>query len=231
MINPLEPGAGYPVQAHADHLAGLFETAFGLAEPVAAAVRAGLRRSYADCGWDLRTGWAGPDAAAPPVVPSFAQLRGAIAAAATELGYSEAMRASVAGFLASRLDVLWTGPAGRFLEGGHPADLNRLLRARVLMANGAVADDQAVSFLAGTLLLRVAELAGTMPGAPPFAGGRPGAGDRSFAPNRNARPDHISSLTVVLESPSGLAAVPGWFGHLLSSLRAAGAEILLAGRS
>ena len=112
MINPLEPGAGYPIQAHADHLAGLFEAAFGLAEPVAAAVRAGLRRGYADCGWDLRTGRAGPDAAAPPLVPSFAQLRQAIAAAATELGYGEAMRASVAGFLASRLDVLWAGPAG-----------------------------------------------------------------------------------------------------------------------
>jgi hypothetical protein len=228
MINPLEPGAGYPVQAHADHLAGLFETAFGLPEPVAAAVRAGLRRSYADCGWDLRAGRAGPDAAAPPVVPSFAQLRHAIAAAATELGYSDAMRASVAGFLVSRLDVLWAGPAGRFLEGGHPADLDRLLRARVVMANGAVADDQAVSFLAGTLLLRVAELAGTVPGAHPCTNGHPRAGDRSFARNRYAGPDGISGLTVVLESPAGLAAGPGWFGRLLSSLRAAGAEVLMS---
>jgi hypothetical protein len=226
MINPLEPGAGYPVQAHADHLAGLFETAFGLPEPVAAAVRAGLRRSYADCGWDLRAGRAGPDAAAPPVVPCFAQLRHAIAAAATEFGYSEAMRASVAGFLASRLDVLWAGPAGRFLEGGHPADLSRLLRARVVMANGSVADDQAVSFLAGTLLLRVAELAGTAPGGHPCTNGRPSAGDRSFAGNRYAGPDGISGLTVVLESPAGLAG-PGWFGRLLSSLRAAGADVLM----
>lgn len=227
MVNPLEPGAGYPIQAHADHLAGLFETAFGLAEPVAAAVRAGLRRGYADCGWDLRTGRAGPDAAAPPLVPSFAQLRQAIAAAATELGYGEAMRASVAGFLASRLDVLWAGPAGRFLEGGHPADLSRLLRARVLVANGAVADDQAVSFLAGALLLRVAELAGTRPGVRPLADGSRSAGDRPLAGPRRAGPDRVSGLTVVLESPSGLAAGPGWFGHLLSGLRAAGAEILM----
>ena len=43
--------------AHADRLAGLFEAAFGLADPVAAALRAGLRRAYADRGWDLRTGW------------------------------------------------------------------------------------------------------------------------------------------------------------------------------
>ncbi len=85
MVNPLEPGAGYPIQAHADHLAGLFEASFSLPEPVAAAVRAGLHRGYADCGWDLRAGQASPDLAAPPAVPSFAQLRQAIAAAATEL--------------------------------------------------------------------------------------------------------------------------------------------------
>ena len=55
-VNPLEPGRGYPVQAHADRLAGLFEAAFGLAEPVGGALRAGLRRAYADCGWNMRTG-------------------------------------------------------------------------------------------------------------------------------------------------------------------------------
>ena len=204
MVNPLEPGAGYPVQAHADHLAGLLEAAFGLSEPVAAAVRAGLHAGYADCGWDLRTGRAGPGAPAAPAVPGFAQLRRAIVAATTELGYSEAMRAKVAGFLASRLDPLWGGSAGRFLEGGHPADLSRLLCAGVVVVNGAVADDQAVAFLAGALLLRVAEL---------------------------ARPGRLPGLTVVLESPSGLAARPGWFGQVLSALRAAGAEILVPGNA
>src|ERR1700722_9349547 len=51
-VNPFEPAAGYPVQPHADRLAGLFEAAFGLAEPVLTAVKAGLARTYADCGWD-----------------------------------------------------------------------------------------------------------------------------------------------------------------------------------
>ena len=215
MVNPLEPGRGCPVQAHADRLAGLLEAAFGLTEPVAAAVRTGLQRSYADCGWDLRTGRAGPGAPAAPDVPSFAQLRQAIVTAAAELGYSEAMRASVAGFLAARLDPLWAGPAGRFLEGGHPADLDRLLRARVVIANSAVADEQAVSFLAGALLLRIAELAGAFPGGQPLD---PGGRDEA---------DRLRGLTVVLESPAGLAAGPGWFGHLLSALRAAGAGILI----
>ena len=35
-MNPFEPEPGYPVQAHADRLAGLLEAAFGLPGPVAA---------------------------------------------------------------------------------------------------------------------------------------------------------------------------------------------------
>src|ERR1051326_5519257 len=49
-ISPSEPPRGSPVQPHADRLAGLFEAAFGLGEPVTGALRAGLRRAYADCG-------------------------------------------------------------------------------------------------------------------------------------------------------------------------------------
>src|SRR5712691_6425770 len=156
-VNPLEPGPGYPVQAHADRVAGLFEAAFGLADPVAGALRAGLRRAYADCGWDMLTGTAPPGAVAFPAVPSFRQLRLAVLAAAGELGYSKGMRAAVHGFLEARLDALWAGPAGRFLEGGHPVDVARLLRGNVLVGNSGVADHEPATFLAGVLLLRLAE--------------------------------------------------------------------------
>ena len=67
------------------------------------------------------------------------------------------MQAAVRGFLTARLDALWAGPAGRFLEGGHPVDLARLLRGNVLVTSGGVADEEAASFLAGVLLLRLAE--------------------------------------------------------------------------
>src|SRR5580658_9668526 len=123
MVNPLEPGPGYPIQAHADRVAGLFEAAFGLAEPVAAAIRAGLRRSYAACGWDTRTGTTSPGAVTSPAVPAFRQFSVAVLAAAEDLGYSQSMQAGVRGFLRTRLDALWAGPAGRFLEGGHPVDI------------------------------------------------------------------------------------------------------------
>jgi len=176
MVNPLEPERGYPVQAHADRVAGLFEAAFGLADPVATAVRTGLRRAYAGSGWDARTGAAPPGLVTPAAVPAFRQLCHAVAAAAEDLGYDRSVRAAVRGFVQARLEPLWAGPAGRFLEGGHPADTGRLLSGSVLLTAGGLADDEALFFLAGALLLRVAEWLRVREGRRPVRGaGRPGS--------------------------------------------------------
>ncbi len=67
------------------------------------------------------------------------------------------MRAQIHGFADVTLAPLWSGPAGRFLAGGHPADVPGLLRRSVLFTLGEVADDGAAAFLAGTLLISVAE--------------------------------------------------------------------------
>jgi hypothetical protein len=204
-VNPLEPGPSYPVQAHADRLAGLFEAAFGLAEPVAAALRTGLRRTYAECGWDTVTGAASPGVLTPPAVPSFWQLRAAVTAAAADLGYSPDMAAGVHGFLRARLDALWAGPAGRFLEGGHPVDVGSLLRGQVLVTNSGVADDEAASFLAGVLLVRLAE---------------------------QRRPPGPRCTVVIgadLPGPSARLRAAGWFSRLLGDIRASGADIVVPG--
>ena len=201
-VNPLEPAPGYPVQAHADRVAGLLEAAFGLAAPVAEALRAGLRRAYADCGWDMRTGAARPGAVTSPAVPSFRELKLAVLAAAGELGYGPGTRAQVRGFLEARLDALWGGPAGRFLEGGHPADPARLLRGTVFVAGCGVPEGQASAFLTGVLLLRLAEYLA-----------------------RRGRGRDGSRPAVVIASPDGL---PGWLGPLLAEVRAAGADIVVA---
>ena len=156
-INPLEPEDGYPVQAHADRLAGLLEAAFGLADPVAAALRSGLRRAYAECGWDTLTGQAPPGRRPPPAVPAFRHLCLAVLAAADDLGYDPGQRATVRGFLQARLEPLWTGPGGRFLEGGHPVGSAMLLGGNTLIVIGGPADDEALTFLAGVPLIRVAE--------------------------------------------------------------------------
>jgi hypothetical protein len=209
-VNPLEPAPGYPIQAHADRVAGLFEAAFGLEGPVAAAIRAGLRRTYAACGWDIRTGAASPGAVTPPAVPAFRQLKIAIMAAAEDLGYTPGMQAGVRGFLRTRLDALWSGPAGRFLEGGHPVDVGSLLRGNVLVTNGGVADDEAVSFLAGVLLVRLAEEL------------RARAGARFTVVIGSA-----GGLSGYLAGPSARLQAAGWFGRLLGDIRSCGADIIV----
>ena len=209
-VNPFEPAAGYPIQAHADRLAGLFEAAFGLAEPVVTAVKAGLARTYADCGWDVRTGTAPPGAVTVPAVPAFRQLRAAVIAAAADLGYSPGMQAAVRGFVATRLDALWAGPTGRFLEGGHPADVRSLLTGNVLVANSGVADDQAVSFLAGVLLVRIAEE----------------LRDRD-ASRCTVIVGTAGALSERLAQTPGAPAAAGWFGRLLADIRSQGADVVV----
>jgi hypothetical protein len=247
-VNPFEPAPGYPVQAHADRLAGLFEAAFGLGEPVAGAVRAGLRRAYADGGWDMFTGAARPGAVSPPAVPAFRQLKLAAVDAARDLGYDPGMQAGVRGFLEARLDALWAGPAGLFLEGGHPAALASLLRGNVLVTGSGLADEQASWFLTGVLLLRLAEqLSHPAARAGPLARQEPRPDNRDQA--------GVPKPVIVIAVPGGApvssgSLVPGepagpgqpafsagselsargaaWFGGLLEDLRRAGAGVVVA---
>ena len=233
-VNPFEPEAGYPVQAHADRLAALLEAAFALPGPVAAAVRAGLLRAYADCGWDTLTGGAPPGARTAPAVPAFGHVARNALAAAEDLGYDGRMRAAVTGFLYARLEPLWTGPAGRFLEGGHPADVGALVRGNVLLLLDGVADDDDASFLAGALLARIVERlriddrsAAARTRCPDRRNHRaPGPPE---PPGRPAPPG--SRLAVVLATglvPEATARprAAGWFGRLLGDLRSAGAQVI-----
>jgi uncharacterized protein len=230
MVNPLEPERGYPVQAHADRVAGLFETAFCLPDLVATAIRTGLRRVYAGSGWNALTGAAPPAVAAPAAVPAFHQLRHAILAAAEDLGYDRSMRAAVRGFVQARLEPLWAGPAGRFLEGGHPADAGKLLAGSILLTASGLADDEALFFLAGALLVRVAERLRVRDGCGPVRDGRRTGGDHDGRPALDPR------VAIVLAVPrpwplAGPAAQPHaaeWLRRLLDDLRAHGAEVIVA---
>src|SRR5205085_26884 len=133
----------------------------------AATVLAGL--SSARMPW-LTLALAGP--VVSPAIPAFRQFKLATENAARDLGYDTGMRAAVRGFLEVRLDALWAGPAGLFLEGGHPVGPARLLRGNVLVTGGGLADEDARSFLAGVLLLRLAGQRGPR-AAPSFVTGVP----------------------------------------------------------
>jgi len=156
-VNPLEPEPGYPVQAHIDMVRALFLAAFDAREPFPQIISQALQRAYEDCGWDPVTGAGRPGAAAPPAVPTLAQLQRAALEVIEDVGYGRELRADVRGFVDVRLRSLRTGSAGRFFEGGHPADIAELMRRNVVLAIEDVANDEDKAFLIGTLIIRLVE--------------------------------------------------------------------------
>jgi helicase HerA-like protein len=156
-VNPLAPEPGYPVQAHIDMVRALFLAAFDADEPFPQIMSQALERVYRDCGWDVVTGGRVPGAAAGPVIPTLAQLQRAALAVIEEVGYGPQLRADVRGFVDVRLRSLRVGSAGRFFEGGHPADIGALLRRNVVLAIEDVANDEDKAFVMGTLVVRVVE--------------------------------------------------------------------------
>lgn len=156
-VNPLAPEPGYPVQAHIDMVRALFLAAFDADEPFPQIMSQALQRVYAESGWDVATGKGAPGAATPPSVPTLGRLRRAALAVIDDVGYGRELRADVRGFVDVRLRSLRIGAAGRFFEGGHPADVGGLLRRNLVLAIEDVANDEDKAFLMGTLVIRIAE--------------------------------------------------------------------------
>jgi uncharacterized protein len=156
-VNPLAPEAGYPVQAHIDMVRALFLAAFDAHEPFPQIMSQALQRVYESCGWDPVSGAGLPGAVVPPAVPTLAQLQAAAIEVITDVGYGPELQADVKGFVDVRLRSLRTGSAGRFFEGGHPADIAELLRRNAVLAIEDVANDEDKAFLIGTLIIRIVE--------------------------------------------------------------------------
>ncbi len=156
-VNPLAPEPGYPVQAHIDMVRALFLAAFDAREPFPQIMSQALQRAYESCGWDPVSGGGQPGAVVPPAVPTLAQLQAAAIDVVTEAGYGPELHADVRGFVDVRLRSLRTGSAGRFFEGGHPADIGELLRRNAVLVLEDVANDEDKAFLIGTLVIRIVE--------------------------------------------------------------------------
>jgi len=156
-VNPLAPEPGYPVQAHIDMVRALFLAAFDAPEPFPQIMSQALQRSYEECGWDPLTGAGRADADVAPAVPTLARLQAAALAVIDEVGYGPELQADMRGFVDVRLRSLRTGSAGRFFEGGHPADIAGLLDRNVVLALEDVANDEDKAFVMGTLIVRIIE--------------------------------------------------------------------------
>ena len=156
-VNPLAPEPGYPVQAHIDMVRALFVAAFDAPEPFPQIMSQALQRSYEECGWDPLTGAGRADLNVPPAVPTLARLQAAALAVIDDVGYGRELQADMRGFVDVRLRSLRTGSAGRFFEGGHPADITALLDRNVVLALEDVANDEDKAFVIGTLIIRIVE--------------------------------------------------------------------------
>jgi DNA helicase HerA-like ATPase len=156
-INPLEPEPGYPVQAHIDMVRALFMAAFDAEEPFPQIMSLALQRVYEATGWDVVTGGAVPGSNVPPSIPNLEQLQQHAMDVIKEIGYGREVQADVEGFISLRLRSLRVGSAGRFFEGGHPADIGGLLERDVVLAIEDVANDEDKAFLMGTLIIRIVE--------------------------------------------------------------------------
>jgi DNA helicase HerA-like ATPase len=156
-VNPLAPEPGYPVQAHIDMVRALFQAAFDAEEPFPQIMSQALQRAYEASGWDVVTGRGLPGALAAPAVPTLEQLQHTALQVIEDVGYGKELQADVRGFVDVRLRSLRIGSAGRFFEGGHPADIGELLRRNVVLAIEDVANDEDKAFLMGTLIIRIVE--------------------------------------------------------------------------
>ncbi len=145
------------MQAHIDMVRALFLAAFDADEPFPQIIAQALQRVYEANGWDLVTGGGMAGAAAEPAVPTLAQLQRAALEVIAEVGYGRELQADVRGFVDVRLRSLRIGSAGRFFEGGHPADVAALLRRNVVLCLEDVANDEDKAFLMGTLVIRIVE--------------------------------------------------------------------------
>ncbi|MFG1919170.1 ATP-binding protein [Micromonospora sp. NPDC048898] len=164
-FNPLVPAAvhtaagtprRFPLQTHLDLMRALFLTAFEPHEPFPQILSAALTRSYADLGWDLVVGTPTRDGARPRY-PTLADLQRVATEVVAGLGYGREMAADVHGFITTRLSSLRLGTTGRFFQGGHPLDFERLLRSRVVFEIEDVGDDADKAFLMGALLIQLTE--------------------------------------------------------------------------
>ncbi|MBO2455933.1 ATP-binding protein [Actinomadura barringtoniae] len=156
-VNPLAPEPGYPVQAHIDMVRALFQAAFDAEEPFPQIMAQALQRVYEANGWDVVTGGGVPGSLIEPAVPTLEQLQNAALQVIGDVGYGRELMADVQGFVDVRLRSLRIGSAGRFFEGGHPADIGGMLRENIVLAIEDVANDEDKAFLMGTLIIRIVE--------------------------------------------------------------------------
>jgi hypothetical protein len=166
-LNPLEPSTvdvggrrhQFPLQTHLDLVRALFTASFEAEEPFPQILAAALTRAYEHLGWNLAVGRAlqGPGDATPRW-PTLSDLQRHALGVVDSLGYGREVRDNVRGFVRVRIDSLRMGTPGRFFEGGHPLDLERVLVTPTVFEIEDLGDDNDKAFFIGTIIIRLFEM-------------------------------------------------------------------------
>lgn len=155
-IDPLRPAPGFPLQTHLDLVRALFLAAFEADEPFPQVLSSALKRVYEEQGWDVALGEARNEGRKPRY-PTLGDLERAALDVVAEVGYGREVADNIRGFVKVRLSSLRLGTTGRFLEGGYPLDIGRLLKSNVVLEIEDVGDDRDKAFLIGTMLIALTE--------------------------------------------------------------------------
>ena len=155
-IDPMRPVEGFPLQTHIDLTKSLFLAAFDADEPFPQVLAASLQRAYEQQGWHtvLSTARQGRT---QPRYPTLGDLQQSARQVVDEIGYGPEVHQNIQGFVRVRLGSLRLGTTGRFLEGGHPLDMERLLRSTVVFEIENVGDDAEKAFIIGAFLIKLVE--------------------------------------------------------------------------
>ncbi len=159
-VSPLAPEPGYPLQAHLGMLRGLLDVSFAADELFSLALAAALPRVYHAAGWDLVTGHRTGhhrDPATARAVPGLAQLHAAVIDVIGQAGYGRDTRARLRSLADARFGPLLAGSAGRFLDGGHPADIGGLLHRNVVLTVHDIGPAADRALVTGALVMRLAQ--------------------------------------------------------------------------
>ncbi|HEY6786350.1 MAG TPA: helicase HerA-like domain-containing protein [Trebonia sp.] len=223
-VNPLEPSIGpdgsrFPLRAHLNMIRALFLTAFEATEPLPQVLSAALARCYELAGWDVVAGEP-LQPGAKLSYPTLADLQESAMAVVRGIGYSQEVTDRVRGFVSVRIGSLRLGAPGRFLEGGHPLDFERLLARNVVLEIEDCGDDADKAFLTGAVLIRLVEYLRLRAQA---EGGGPGG--RAGTP----RTRELHHLTVIEEAHRLLGKPPAGNGSGTAGHAAGRAAAMLAG--
>lgn len=155
-LNPLEPVEHFPLQTHLDLTRALFMAAFDADEPFPQVLAQALTRCYTEQGWDPVTG-AVRGRVGPVKYPSLGDLQRTAIEVVKGIGYGKEVADNIRGFVDVRIGSLRLGTPGRFFEGGHPLDVEKLLQGNVVLEIEDIGSDTDKAFFIGAVLIRIFE--------------------------------------------------------------------------